>query len=515
MKKLRLILLLLTRLASTISQIPMRCDAVQNLCKQSNLSWTRCYEANINRCIRGRILPTFNEDLLDFYQSQVDTNTDFQHMSRTGHAIYLSSEALMKSTGPHRFVNRTEMAVTLFSSSFFSAVAKVSGNETIIGGTVLGVKAGTEAVKNVSQAVRISFNSINETGAICVFYEELEDGSGTGRWSTEGCAVSRTNKTIVCSCDHLSFFALLVNTDVSIDSRNASALSWISYIGCGLSVFFTAISILMHLCLRKGRSDQSMTVHMNLTGALFLLHLSFLLSVLWAGQALGQSDFWGGAICPALGLLLHFSLLATFTWMAIEGFHLYLLLVQVFNIYIKRYLLKLGLVGWGFPVVTVTACAIIHAYGKFCLQTDRKGRSPTGSSVDICWIREPNVRYITVTGFLGLVFLFSAVMLAVMVAKLRKVRTKNIHYLEHKRRMWRDCLTILGMGCVLGVPWGLAFITYGPLTLADLYLFTILNGFQGVFMFLWLLALTWRPCKEEISAVNDTSTQKMETSFNN
>lgn len=100
---------------------------------------------------------------------------------------------------------------------------------------------------------------------------------------------------------------------------------------------------------RKGRSDQSMNVHLNLTGALFSLHLFFLLSVLWVevGLAQGQDGGVGGVICQSLGLLLHYSLLATFTWTAIEGFHLYLLLVRVFNVYIKRYLLKLALIGWG------------------------------------------------------------------------------------------------------------------------------------------------------------------------
>lgn len=54
-----------------------------------------------------------------------------------------------------------------------------------------------------------------------------------------------------------------------------------------------------------------------------------------------------GWICRGLGLLLHWSLLATFMWLAVEGFHLYLLLVKVFNIYIKKYVLKLSLVAWG------------------------------------------------------------------------------------------------------------------------------------------------------------------------
>lgn len=83
---------------------------------------------------------------------------------------------------------------------------------------------------------------------------------------------------------------------------------------------------------------------MHLTGSLLCLHLSFLLCSLWVWLMKEQEAGW---VCRGLGLFLHWSLLATFTWMALEGFHLYLLLVRVFNIYVRRYLLKLSLVGWG------------------------------------------------------------------------------------------------------------------------------------------------------------------------
>ncbi|XP_035273576.1 adhesion G protein-coupled receptor G3-like [Anguilla anguilla] len=507
--------LLLLQVASITSQGP--CGGVLNACKKSTPAWQRCYEENITLCISGRSGTGPIEGVFDFFKTDVDTNTDFEHVTEAGYALYLPPEALRRSTRLRSLDGSTTMALTLFNSSLF--MVDVGENETILGGKVLSVKVGKLAVRDLSQPVRISFTHANETGGRCVYYEVLDDANGTGRWSTEGCVVSRTNTTFVCSCSHLSFFAVLVNTEVSIDPANALTLSYISYIGCGLSVFFTTLTILMHLCLRKGRTDHSMAVHLNLTGALFFLHLFFLVSALWAGPGLGLGADGGGVACQALGLLLHYALLATFTWMAIESFHLYMLLVRVFNIYVAKYLLKLGLVGWGVPMVTVIACALNQTYGRFSLQRERNRGASTGTEAevkaDMCWIRRKDVSYITVTGYLGLVFLFGAVMLGVMVAKLRRMRTKSAAYQEHKRRLWRDCLTLLGMGCILGIPWGLAFVTYGPLSLPGLYLFTILNGLQGVFMFLWFLATTWQPCKDSSSEANDPSTQKMETSFNN
>lgn len=89
---------------------------------------------------------------------------------------------------------------------------------------------------------------------------------------------------------------------------------------------------------RKLREDVSMKVHANLAVALILLNAHFLSS-----QAAALSS---DGLCFYVALALHYSLLATFSWMALESFHLYLLLVRVFNIYIRRYMLKLGLAGW-------------------------------------------------------------------------------------------------------------------------------------------------------------------------
>ena len=98
-----------------------------------------------------------------------------------------------------------------------------------------------------------------------------------------------------------------------------------------------------YFSFRRRRPEKAISVHMQLTGALLCLHISFLLCSFWLLLNKGVED----RVCQFLGLFLHWSFLAAFSWMALEGFHLYLLLVRVFNIYVRRYLLKLSLVGWG------------------------------------------------------------------------------------------------------------------------------------------------------------------------
>lgn len=106
---------------------------------------------------------------------------------------------------------------------------------------------------------------------------------------------------------------------------------------CGLHIsdcFFICLLFSNH------KLDYSLSIHVSLSGALFLLNSSFLLTE-WGATL----DLEG--VCVFVAAFMHYSLLCSFTWMAIEGLHLYLMLIKVFNTYYKHYLLKLSLAGWG------------------------------------------------------------------------------------------------------------------------------------------------------------------------
>lgn len=80
---------------------------------------------------------------------------------------------------------------------------------------------------------------------------------------------------------------------------------------------------------------------MNLNGSVLLLNVTFLLSSQMTLPTMPRP------VCKVLAAVLHYALLSSLTWMAIEGFNFYLFLGRVYNAYIRRYLLKLCMLGWG------------------------------------------------------------------------------------------------------------------------------------------------------------------------
>ncbi|XP_043099315.1 adhesion G protein-coupled receptor G3 [Puntigrus tetrazona] len=475
-----------------------RCYLVPEKCIQNKeRDVPSCIEKGMKNCSSSAPRLPDKRYFSTLIMSEETVNTE------RGYIIHISDEALQKSSNGE---GNADLIVSLINKTFFrvdsSSVTKGNNQSEsapmLHGQNVLGVWLGKSEVQNLSKPVHLRFINTNQSeSGICVYW--YLDKNGKGNWRTDGCKTTVDNGDFVCSCNHLSFFAVLINPEIP-EASHIVSLNYISYIGSSLSIAFTALMIIIFLCQRKKQCEHSIIIHVQLSGSLFLLHVSFLSSAWFSGRK--DTD----SLCQALGLLLHWCLLATFTWTAIEGFHLYLLLVRVFNIYIKKYLLKLSLVGWGVPTITVIICCATKVYGKYTFYTSDENSTIT----PLCWITTQIVSYITVNGYLGLVMLFNIVMLGVVLVKMHRLRAQSLQAKDHQRKVWKEWVSLLGLSCVLGVPWAMAFSTHGPLSLPALYVFTILNSLQGLFIFLWFLTLTCQAQKEKHSSSKGT----IQVSFN-
>jgi hypothetical protein len=68
-------------------------------------------------------------------------------------------------------------------------------------------------------------------------------------------------------------------------------------------------------------------------------------------------------MCVLVGLVLHYIFLAAFAWMAVEGHHLYLKLVKIFDSG-RSYTRIYFIIGYGAPLVIVAVTGIV----TLCLQ---------------------------------------------------------------------------------------------------------------------------------------------------
>lgn len=348
-------------------------------------------------------------------------------------------------------------------------------NSSLLNDDILGATLGGATVTNLSHAVEIQFWHdlvLDNSNATCVFWVEGTGGRGLGHWSSTGCETVHNARTVLCMCRHLTYFAVLLKiSSAAIDKDLLAPLTYISIVGCSISAAASLLTVLFYLASRKRSSDYTTKIHMNLLGALFLLNVSFLLSEPLA--SVGST--W---LCCGTAAFLHYSLLCSLTWMAIEGFHLYLLVIKVYNVYFRRYVLKLCAVGWGLPALPVLSILIKSGiYGKYDIRTETGYNNAT-----MCWITDLGVHYALAPGYAGLTVLFNMVILVAVVRLLRLWRS-NVE--NQKARVKKDLWTVLGLTCLLGTTWALAFLGFGVLLVPQLFLFSIINSLQGFFICLW------------------------------
>ncbi|XP_060717568.1 adhesion G-protein coupled receptor G2 isoform X2 [Tachysurus vachellii] len=348
---------------------------------------------------------------------------------------------------------------------------------------ILGTSVANLSIRDLKDNVVFSLQNTTTIteNLTCVFWDFNQNG-GAGGWNSSGCfLLNSTDNEIKCSCNHLTSFAVLM--DISrggvTDKLQGTILTFITFIGCGLSAIFLAITLLTYLAFDKIRKDIPSKILIQLCFALFLLNMVFL------------ADSWlalytnAVGLCISTGFFLHYFLLASFTWMGLEALHLYLSIVKVFKNFVSHYMLKFSLAGWGIPLIIVIIVISVDknnygliAYGKY---TD-------GSTDDFCWLKNDIAFYVSVVGYFCVIFLTNMVMFVVVMVQLRRIKRQNPQ--NNQNRKWlQDLRSIAGLTVLLGLTWGFAFFAWGVVNLPFMYLFTIFNAFQGIFIFVFHCAL--------------------------
>ncbi|NXB20899.1 AGRG3 protein, partial [Rhagologus leucostigma] len=386
------------------------------------------------------------------------------------------------------------VVVTVLNIQQLGMFKEVNQTAQVLDNTVVGITVGESSISGLQDPVQLTFAHRQLPHGVtpqCVFWD-LSKGHAGG-WHSSGCVTQPGDKGTVCSCDHLTFFTLLLNP--ALDGSTAKAFMAVATAGCGVAMAFSIFTIAFCIFIRcRFRFEETVRInlglHVNLVGSLFLLNLAFLLNSGLSGRTHPRT-------CRVLGGLTHYSLLCCFTWTALEGCQLYLLFVKVLGIYIHHYLAKLCLIGWGFPILVVGAAGVIGSYGEYSIQNmDHQ------VIAHLCWITSKHllVHYITNCGYFGLIFLFNMAVFGVVTQK--SCSLQGTGAVQGYRKPWKVALVAAGLFCLLGATWALAFLTYGISSMPVLYLFTILNSLQGIFIFIWLVLLYYPKTKETTASLS-------------
>uniref|UniRef100_H0WKC8 Adhesion G protein-coupled receptor E3 n=1 Tax=Otolemur garnettii TaxID=30611 RepID=H0WKC8_OTOGA len=349
----------------------------------------------------------------------------------------------------------------IINASFFEEMDEK--DRIYLNSQVVSAAVGPKRNVSLSNFVTLSFQHVKmnprNKKSFCVYWKSTEQGS---HWSRDGCFMIHMNKShTICNSSHLSSFAVLMAFTYQEDD---SVLTTITYVGLSLSLLCLLLAALTFL-LCKPIQNTSTSLHLQLSICLFLAHLLFL-------TAIDQTE--SKVLCAIIAGALHYLYLASFTWMLLEGLHLFLTArnLTVVNYSNMNRLMKWLMfpVGYGIPavIVAVSVASRPHLYG----------------TPDRCWL---HLDQGFIWGFLGPVCAIFCVNLVFFLSVLwilkRKLSSLNseVSTIQNTRMLTLKATAQL---FILGCTWCLGIFQVGPAAQVMAYFFTIINSLQGFFIFL-------------------------------
>ncbi|XP_072033272.1 uncharacterized protein [Amphiura filiformis] len=292
----------------------------------------------------------------------------------------------------------------------------------------------------------------------CVFWD-FEFNDGNGGWSTKGCRANRTNDdTVTCHCDHLTNFAVLA----TFKEVQFFVLDWISKIGCYVTIGCLGITLIIFTVFKKPRkvcvSKAPRQVLFQFCLSLLLLTIAFLVLI--------------DRKCPILSceigaILLHYFMLSSMMWMAVQTRYLYHKLASVLYMDYTWFIPIATILSWGVPLIPVVPTIVLN-YESY--QND-----------NYCFLVPGYTLYYGLFLPIGLIILHNFISFIIIMHRLRKDTLPNPdepERLDFIRQFRHGFL----MTVLMATSWVSAFLAIDLFARNFVFslIFCVCNGLQGV-----------------------------------
>ncbi|XP_010596924.1 adhesion G-protein coupled receptor G7 [Loxodonta africana] len=444
-----------------------------------------------------------SSDSLSYGSTRVDMQvSELQPDAETELQILLKTS--QKNTGACGFV--VYQNSKLFQSKTFTTKSNFSQK-------VISSKTnGTE--KDQSVSIEMVFNpKFNEKefqlhSHACVFWNLSRND-----WDTRGCRTDQSSDGFLyCSCNHTTSFAVLMSFRKNYNYPKS--LDIFSKIGCALSVTGLILTIIFQVATRKVRKTSVTWVLVSLCMSMLIFNFLFLFGIENSNKNLmtndedkENNDYGNNEVpttdtihipnptCTAIAALLHYFLLATFTWTVLISAQLCFLLIWTMKPLPRHFIVFVSLIGWGIPAIVVgMTMGIIYSLNRDDSQWELNYRQE-----EICWLAVPEGNNFIKSPLLWSFFIPVTIILISNVVTFMVIAVnvlwKNNQNLTSTKKVssMKKILSTLSVAVVLGITWFLAyFMLIGDENISGIVssIFCILNATQGFQIFLFYTVRT-------------------------
>ncbi|XP_021333735.3 uncharacterized protein isoform X2 [Danio rerio] len=372
-------------------------------------------------------------DLIGIAKNNNDRSAAVAFMS------YTTMENLLKAD----FFNTPKNTIKTMMSTVISATLPKTSNTAL------------------TKPVNFTFRHIREfdpNGSLSCVYWNISE------WIVDGCSVLNSNSShTVCSCVHLSTFALIMQTSSSPPPSDLLELLGLVCVIVGL-VFFGLALLSFALC--QWSPGVNNVARINICISLLSAHLLLLLTQQFLSLIRPQQ-----VLCVVIAGVLHFLFLSAFVWMFIEAVLLFICVKNLSQISSK----KKEVLSSGFLCVIGYVVALVVVGVSILLV-------PEGYGSEHCWIKYDKGFNWSLLGPVCVIIALNMIFFIRISIGLNSALTKLNAEISQLKQTKVMVFKTLGQFVVLGCPWILGFFTNSSEVLEIVFL--ILNSQQGTFIFL-------------------------------
>uniref|UniRef100_UPI00398EA3D4 adhesion G protein-coupled receptor F5-like n=1 Tax=Pristiophorus japonicus TaxID=55135 RepID=UPI00398EA3D4 len=350
----------------------------------------------------------------------------------------------------------------------------------------------TTTAENSSTSIEMNFMPLSATldpaSVQCVFWNF--DRNSIGGWDGMGCKSEKIGSNIVCKCNHLTSFSILMSR---FKQEKNKGLHYISMITISISMGSLVISVIIEAVVWK-HVTKTKTSH-----ARHIAMLNIVLSLLTANTWFIISDYLepNTAICKVAVLFIHFLHLALFFWMFILALLLLYHLIFLFKDFSRSAMKLISFtLGYLCPLIISISTFTVGYTRNHYLRKDECWLNVAELSLYLTFVGPP-LTIVTINIFITLVAIFK--MLRPTIGEKSSSHSKDKNAAKQIMRSIAILTPLLGLTWVLGF----AYLNKKPSVAVD-YIFNILNGLQGLFIFIFGIIMD--------SKVQEALTQKFSLS---
>ncbi|NXX66948.1 AGRF5 protein, partial [Spizella passerina] len=304
----------------------------------------------------------------------------------------------------------------------------------------------------------------------CVFWN-FTLNNRKGDWDNYGCTPTESERHVICSCNHLTSFSILMSPD-----RSSELIfeNYISYIGLAISIVSLVVCIIIESLVWKYVTNNTTSYMRHV--CILNIATSLLIADVWfivIASITDQNQQMSRDICIMATFFIHFFYLCVFFWMLSLGLILFYRLVFILHNTSKTAQKAVAFcLGYVCPfVIAVTTIAVTLPKNSYT----RK---------DVCWLNWQDSKALLAFVIPALIIVATNLFIAaVVIIKILRPTIGDRSSGQERKSLFQIGKSVAILTPLLGLTWGFGLATIIKNSHPAFHiLFSLLNALQGLFI---------------------------------